>query len=182
MSTTRSESHQVLTDSRSLRELMEGLVADHRELIRPEVTRLCTLVEKALATAGPRYQTVLHALQGELARLDADMGAHIAREEDVLFVLIRCLLGLREQGCCDSVQRLSIASRLQHEHENAMDLLGRLRRVTGNYKVPKVGGEVVSELYDGLVSLDAVLCEHVFLEDSVLIPSLLSLAGVEAAT
>jgi regulator of cell morphogenesis and NO signaling len=159
-----------------LKEVMTRLEHDHESVLRREIPRLQDVLHAADAAQGSRYGGVFRALNEELARLWFDMEQHLRKEEDVLFPFIR---ELEEEARVTGTQHSADVTDLEsllHEHENACERLGRIRRLSGNYAMPADAGEALRELYTGLQTLEDALRAHIEMEDGVLIPRAMALA------
>lgn len=162
--------------SGSLRELMDRIEARHHSLLRNEVPRLQDLVAQALTTHESRYAGVFRSLGEELARLWFELDAHMQKEEGVLFPFIRELEACALRGEGKPEGDPARLEELRHEHENAADRIGRIRRLTGGYAMPADADAVLRELYTGLRVLEDDLILHIELEDGVLIPRAIAMA------
>ncbi len=59
---------------------------------------------------------------------------------------------------------------IRHEHELADQALNEMRELTSNYRLPEDACENFAALYEGLIALEANLCEHIDLENDFLWP------------
>ena len=150
-----------------LSEVMDRLDREHDAVMREGVVRLQALAARALADGAHVHDRALSVIAMELATLRADLEAHVAKEEQTLFPAVRLLLageaptlGLEDGLLLD----------LAHEHENAADILARIRRLTGNLAVPDNAGEAFRRLYEALEQFDANLGRHIELETEFLLP------------
>ena len=67
------------------------------------------------------------------------------------------------------------SSWLEKEHENAGQLLAKLRKATDNYTLPPDACPTFKALYDGLQQMEADLHQHIHLENNILFPRVLDL-------
>lgn len=153
-----------------LGELIDHIETRHHTFMRREFPRLQALLEKAQAQQGGRYGMVLSALREHLGALSSETELHLLKEEQVLFPYIRQLEYHARRGGRKPARQDDGFAELKHDHENASDLLARIRRVTGNYAVPDDACEALRTLYDGLDAMEADLQPHIVLEDNVLFP------------
>lgn len=154
-------------DAAQLSEAMDRLEREHDAVIREGVPRLEALARRALAQQARAHDRVLSVIVIELATLRADLEAHVAKEEEMLFPVVRSLVGgetpLLRQGD-------ELLLDLTHEHENAADILARIRRLTGNFAVPDDAGEAFRRLYEALEQFETDLGRHFELETEFLLP------------
>jgi regulator of cell morphogenesis and NO signaling len=171
-----NKGREAASQAAGLGEVLARLERDHESVLRREIPRLQEVLHAADAAQGSRYGGVFRALNEELARLWFEIEQHLRKEEDVLFPFIRALeQGAGEAGAQHTADVVDLEG-LLHEHENACDRLGRIRRLTGNYVLPADAGQALRELYTGLRALDDALRAHIETEDGVLIPRAMVLA------
>jgi regulator of cell morphogenesis and NO signaling len=174
MAPTRDSTHRQAAGGSAgrLEEVLNQLEDEHESVLRGEIPHLQDVLHAANASQGSRYGGIFRALNEELARLWFEVEQHLKKEEDVLFPFIREL----ERSGTGSGADVTDLEDLMHEHENACDRLGRIRRLTGNYVLPADAGEPMRELYMGLGALEDALRRHIEVEDGVLIPRAMVLA------
>ena len=83
-----------------------------------------------------RRHPELHDVADCLGELRADLEPHLAEEERVLFPMIRQLATATAPPAfhCGSIRNPIVV--MMREHDNAGELLARLRRLTGDYQPP----------------------------------------------
>jgi len=110
-----------------------------------------------------------------VTELAADLRAHMRKEEMVLSPAIKAI----ERG--PGGPRAAISAPItvmEHEHEHAGSLLAELRAVTEGYAPPSWACQTCRALYHGLSELESTMHVHVHLENNVLFPRALRLAGI----
>jgi regulator of cell morphogenesis and NO signaling len=96
------------------------------------------------------------------------------KEEYVLFPAIRAI----EAGGAGLPVPLSAPiAVMEQEHDRAGSLLSELRAITDGYVAPDWACATFRALYTGLADLEAAMHVHVHLENNVLFPRALDLAG-----
>ena len=95
-----------------------------------------------------------------LAEFYAEMLAHMAKEEGVLFPLIR--RGVRGESVYMPVRVM------ESEHDAHAHQLARIRELTGDLVPPPPACATWRALYGGLLTLEAELMQHIHLENNVL--------------
>ena len=148
--------------------LIDHLEVTHHATTALELPRLTALAERVAADEGTHHPELLD-LEAALGVLRGDLEAHMAREEERLFPLVRHaervhwdLVGAR--GLAD----LLVELRAEHLENGAT--LERVRRLTGDYDVPDGADERHASLVHGLSELEADLHLHVHKENNVLFP------------
>ncbi len=149
----------------SLDDLIEYiLVAFHRPL-KEELPRLEQMARKVNEVHGARMPQVLPGLLDVLVGLRAELEAHMAKEEQILFPMIRRGHGAMAAG------PISV---MEHEHDSAGNALRRLRKLTGEFSVPADACNTWRALWHGLSALEQALHEHIHLENNILFPRALA--------
>ena len=155
-----------------LHALIDHIVETFHEPLRAELPRLESMAAKVSRVHGAKAP-YLFRVDALLTELSADLRLHMQKEERVLFPAIRAVEGGADPGLPLSAP----VDVMEHEHDRAGELLSALRAATGGYAVPLWGCETFRALYRGLAELEAAMHVHVHLENNVLFPRALSLAG-----
>jgi regulator of cell morphogenesis and NO signaling len=95
-----------------------------------------------------------------LAELYAEMESHMAKEERILFPMIR--RGTRSEAVYMPVRMM------EHEHDAHAEYLAKIRDLTGDLRIPEHACATWRALYHGLETLEADLMQHIHLENNVL--------------
>jgi regulator of cell morphogenesis and NO signaling len=167
------------------REPLADLVAHiqrrfHRPL-KAELPRLRSMLDKVVSRHGARLPQTLLPLQATFADLQAELIAHMTKEDVVLFPAIVAL----EAGDADErgagwkwiEQPIDV---MEAEHANAGAALARMSDVTKGYVPPDDACPTFRGLYHGLADLERDMHLHVHLENHVLFPRAAALARTRA--
>lgn len=158
--------------------LVDHLEATHHAYLHAELPRLATLLAKVHGVHGANHPELSEVAE-TFAALRADLEPHLAKEERVLFPLIRDLVrGTTTAPFAGGSVQSPIAV-MRREHDHAGRLLGLLRRHTSGYLVPPDGCASFAALYQGLEQLEADTHLHVHKENNRLFPLV---AELEART
>ncbi|MCC5951470.1 MAG: iron-sulfur cluster repair di-iron protein [Acidimicrobiia bacterium] len=154
-------------------ELVDHLEATHHVYLHDALPRLDTLATKVAGVHGSRHPELVE-VQALVRQLHTELDPHLAKEEQVLFPMIRQLDGATTApsfhcGTLANPIRVMLA-----EHDTAGALLARLRTTTDDYRVPDDGCASYRALYDGLAELEADTHLHVHKENNVLFPAVLA--------
>jgi regulator of cell morphogenesis and NO signaling len=127
------------------------------------------MLAKVQQAHAERHGELLTAIAAVFAPMKAELDGHLAKEETILFPLIRSLVS-GEAGTfhCGSVQnpiRVMLA-----EHESAGDGLFELRRLTAGYTPPDDACNTFRALYFELADMEHDLHRHIHLENNILFP------------
>lgn len=150
-------------------ELATHIEETHHAYLHAELPRLGQLADKVRRVHGDRHPE-LAEVQAVYEALHADMVPHLAREEEVVFPLVRKLGAAPASPGSDELLRARIAT-LVAEHDDAGDMLEKLRTLTSDYTPPADGCASYQALYQGLAELESDLHLHVHKENNVLFPA-----------
>ena len=155
-------------------ELVDHLEATHHRYLHEELPRLDALVRKVVHAHGDRHPE-LQRVASTFAALRADLEPHLAKEEQVLFPMIRELAGADAAPTfhCGSISNPIRMMLL--EHDRAGDLLAELRDLTDGFTPPSDACRSYRALYVALDELEADTHLHVHKENNVLFPAVLAL-------
>jgi regulator of cell morphogenesis and NO signaling len=155
--------------------LIDHIVSTYHDPLRHELTRLEEMAAKVLRVHGSKAAH-LARLDAIVAELSAELRSHMRKEEIVLFPAIRALEERQSQTGAGLRIHSPIAA-MMHEHDHAGALLAELRVITDGYATPAWACATVRALYDGLSELEAAMHVHVHLENNILFPRSVALAG-----
>ena len=154
--------------------LVDHLEATHHAYLHAELPRLSALADKVVAAHGARHPE-LSEIRLAYETIRADLEPHLAKEEQVLFPMIRALAGAATTAPrfhCGTLQNpISVMLR---EHDQVGDLLATLRRLTQDYQAPADGCASYRALFDGFAELEADTHLHVHKENNVLFPAVVA--------
>jgi regulator of cell morphogenesis and NO signaling len=160
-----------------LRDLTAHIVATYHEPLREEMPRLETMATRVARVHGPKAPRLLARIEHIVGELSADLNEHMQKEERVLFPAI----GAAEQGSASRMPLDAPIRVMEWEHDRAGELLAELRSITDGYAAPAWACATARALYQGLAELEASMHVHVHLENNVLFPRAMALAGMSAA-
>lgn len=156
-----------------LPELVDHIVDHYHGKLRRELPRILEMAEKVASVHGkkhPELQEVLQTFRG----LDREMRMHTAKEEQVLFPLIRRMAEQEATGSLPGELRgITITMPIQmmeNEHDEAAGALRTLRRLTDGFTPPEDACNTFRGLYHGLAELEADTHQHIHLENNALFP------------
>lgn len=153
-------------------DLATHIVVTHHRYLWEELPLLEQLADKVATVHGERHPE-LAEVRRLVAALRAELEPHLAKEEQVLFPAIAALAA----GDAPALPvPLSNPVRVMlREHDQAGELLARLREVTGDYAVPADGCASYRSLYERLEAVEADTHLHVLKENHALFPAALAL-------
>jgi len=148
-------------DRAPLEALIDHILVTFHEPLREELPRLEAMARKVAAVHREKEPERLPALLSTYLDLKAELDGHMAKEEQILFPMIR-----RGQGPFAG----GPVSVMRHEHDVAGSLLQRLRELTDGYTVPAEACNTWRALWHGLRALEEDLHLHIHLENNILFP------------
>jgi regulator of cell morphogenesis and NO signaling len=153
--------------------LVDHIETTHHAYLHRELPRLAALADKVAHVHRSRHPE-LGEVAALVSELSADLGPHLAEEERVLFPMIRELAAATEVRALACGPLVSAIRVMLTEHDQAGELLARLRGVTHDYAVPADGCASYAALYVGLHELEVDTHLHVHKENNVLFPAVLA--------
>ena len=153
-------------------DLVDHLEATHHRYLWGELPRLSALADKVVAVHGDRHPE-LRDVRRRFEELRAELEPHLAKEERVLFPMIRQSVASRASA---TIQWLGPPiSVMLAEHDRAGALLAELRRLTDGYRPPPDDCASYRACYAALADLEADTHLHVHKENNLLFPAVVRL-------
>ncbi len=154
-------------------ELVDHLEATHHAYLREALPRATTLADKVASVHAERHPE-LDLVARLVTELRAELEPHLAKEERILFPMIRELDAATQapQFHCGSLANPIRVMGIEHDH--AGELLAHLRAATAGYTVPADGCASYQALYAALADLEADTHLHVHKENNLLFPAVLA--------
>ena len=156
-----------------LTELADHIVATHHSYLNNELPRLNDLMEKVVIAHMGNHPELSKAA-GILNSLTAELTQHMAKEENMLFPIIRQMdsTGNTESHCGSVSNPIRV---MEMEHDNAGNALGSLRSITNDYRPPEDACTTYRALLSGLNELELDTHQHILKENSILFPRAIAL-------
>jgi regulator of cell morphogenesis and NO signaling len=154
-------------------ELVDHIETVHHQYLWAELPRIAALVDKIATVHGDRHPE-LAEVQRLYSELRADLEPHLAREEQVLFPMVRQHAAATDGPQVDTRALAAQIDALASEHETVGELLDELNRVTAGYATPADGCATYAACYRALADLETDTHLHVHKENNVLFPAVLA--------
>lgn len=152
---------QVRWDEAPLEDLIRHILDTFHDPLKEELPRLEGMSRKVLEVHREKRPEMLLELLTVFLGLKAELEQHMAKEEQILFPMIRQGQGAMAGG------PISV---MEHEHDSAGRALHRLRELTDGYEVPAEACNTWRALWHGLAALEESLHQHIHLENNILFP------------
>ncbi len=148
-------------------DLMRWIVEKHHRFVREASTRLTVLLAKSAAAHGAAHPEVAETAS-IFQSLERELSAHMLREEAILFPAFERLIAA--PGGQAMAALTPPVRRMMEDHEDAGELLARMRSLTGGYAPPADACPTLTAAYQGLAAFERDLHVHIHLENNVLFP------------
>jgi regulator of cell morphogenesis and NO signaling len=158
----------------TLTELTAYITVKHHVYTKQELARLDALMNKVYSAHGQNHKELLD-LQSLFRELAADLTPHMQKEEMVLFPYIERMEKAVSTGSRAFVPPPFMTVRnpvrmMSLEHDQAGNLLRRMRDVSASYTVPDDACISYRTLYQALEEFEQDLHQHIHLENNILFP------------
>lgn len=153
----------------TLNELIDNIESTHHQYLKTELPRLHILAEKVARVHGEKAPEMVTVAK-VFSEFKKELEHHTAKEELVLFPYIR---KLEKEKLHVSSPFGTIANPIrcmESEHENAAQMLQKMRELTNKYSPPEHACASWKALLGGLAHLDIDLRIHIQKENSILFP------------
>lgn len=154
-------------------ELVDHLEATHHRYLKRELPRLSELAAKVSRVHGTTHPQLQHVAE-VVAELRADLEPHLAKEEQVLFPMIRSLATASSRPSFHCGSLANPITVMEQEHIAVGAMLEQLRQLTGGYQAPSGTCASTRALMEGLAELEADTHLHVHKENNHLFPAVLA--------
>jgi regulator of cell morphogenesis and NO signaling len=152
-------------DQEPVEAVIDHILTAYHAPLREELPRLEGLVKKVHQVHRDKAPEMLAGVLDTYLNLRMELDLHMAKEEEILFPMIRAGKGAMAEGPI---------SMMEQEHDAAGGALVRLRELTHGYEVPEEACNSWRALWHGLAALETALHEHIHIENNVLFPRVLS--------
>ena len=149
-----------------LADLCDHIVRAHHGFLKVELPRVSRLLLKTTKAHWERHPELLRVLEA-FEPFARDLTEHMAKEERVLFPLIRRLAG---GELTPSPTYLAPLRVMEAEHDEAGRALAEMRRLTDGFRPPADACNTYRAAFAGLRGIERDLHWHVHLENNVLFP------------
>ena len=169
----------------SAQQLIHHIVGRHHSYVRIETPRLMTMFEKVVSRHGQAHPE-LAPIRDLFQALTEELAVHMQKEENVLFPYFEQMESAAAQGTAPPPAVFGSVempiSRMLADHDDAGELLAKIRALSAEYQAPDSACPTYRALYHGLEEFEHDLHHHVHLENNILFPRALHMEqGTELA-
>ncbi|MDQ8200293.1 iron-sulfur cluster repair di-iron protein [Pelagicoccus enzymogenes] len=154
-------------------ELCNYIVSTHHQFLRDELPRLFAMSQRVAHVHGGHTPSLVEVFE-VFSGLAKELEDHMGKEEKVLFPAV-AKLAAGESAGLDSLD--GPVECMLHEHDDAGAALAKLRELTNGFTPPQEACNTYRALFAGLADLEEDMHKHIHLENSVLFPQALQMAG-----
>jgi len=146
-------------EHRSQVELVDHIESHYHAALRRDLPPLINAARKVERVHAEK-PGVPAGLGKLLAAFFTEMEHHMAKEENVLFPMIR-------RGACSEAAYMPVRV-LEGEHDSHREYLEAIRALTDDLLLPAGACATWTALYEGLTTIEAELMQHIHLENNIL--------------
>ena len=158
--------------------LIDHIVSTHHDFTGTEIARLVPLAEKVASRHGENHPELLE-IRDIFHELADELTVHMRKEEMMLFPYIAQLDRASKANRLAPIPPFGTVNNpvrmMMFEHDNAGEMLRKLRELSGDYAAPADSCPSYKGLYAGLEDFERDLHRHIHLENNVLFPQAIEL-------
>ncbi|HHV84674.1 MAG TPA: iron-sulfur cluster repair di-iron protein [Petrimonas sp.] len=154
--------------------LADYIEKKHHRYVRAKTAEITPYLAKIADVHGDRHPE-LYEIKELFAQSAADLSAHMIKEENILFPLIREMVDKKARG--EKLTRPPFGSienpikAMQIEHDNEGVRFRRISELSNNYETPQDGCNTYRVTLNLLKEFEDDLHRHIHLENNILFPA-----------
>jgi regulator of cell morphogenesis and NO signaling len=156
-----------------LAELTRHIRERHHQYVRDSIPRLRSLIAKIREKHGHRHHELAN-IEEMFAEVAREMLMHMQKEEQILFPFIDSLERAAKGNTAIEPPFFHTVKNpifsMMKEHDQAGELVRRIREESGGYKAPSDACASYQGAYQGLQEFEEDLHLHIHLENNILFP------------
>ncbi len=147
-------------------ELIKYIERTHHDYTKKELNEIDYLMFKVLKVHFKHHSEELLKLHRLFGQLKIELQAHLVKEEENLFPLIKEYELSHSKDSLSQIKQFM--KETEDEHEAAGDILKDIEKVTNDFTAPEDSCNTYRLVYAKLEALEKDLFNHIYLENSVL--------------
>jgi regulator of cell morphogenesis and NO signaling len=155
--------------------LCDYIVNTHHKFVLKNLPELVFYTRKIAGVHGEHHQELIEIAE-LFSKINDELMQHLKNEEEVLFPAIKAALAGNSSTARATI--MSEITRMTGEHEFAGGAMDHISEISKHYAVPADGCNTYAVAYKLLEQFEDDLHVHVHLENNILYPKALRLAGV----
>lgn len=150
----------------------------HHKYVQSKIPVLLQFLAKLCKVHGERHPELLE-INDEFLKISNELLQHMIKEEQVLFPQIKRMVANQEDNA--SLERAHFGtvknpiSMMEHEHDNAGEILRTIAKLTNNYTPPQDACNTYRVTFSMLNEFEKDLHLHIHLENNILFPGAIKL-------
>jgi regulator of cell morphogenesis and NO signaling len=165
----------------TMTELADHIQATHHAYLKAELPRLQPLIEK-IAGKHAGLNPKLTQLPAVFAGLRDEMESHMAKEEQILFPMIRRIDRGQGSGGDFCGHIANPIRMMEMEHQQAGDAVATMRQLTDGFSAPVGACNTYLGVMHALGQLESDLHQHVHKENNILFPRAIEASSAATAS
>jgi len=161
--------------------LVDYIVTNHHSYVLNEITTIDHHLQKIVPKHGEKHEELYHVYT-LFEELKEELLVHMQKEEKMLFPYIKKMvlaqknaLGFPHPPFGTVTSPVAV---MEHEHEQAGNLMHEINKVTKSYETPDGACTTFKVLYQELEDFEKDLHVHIHLENNILFPKAIELEKV----
>jgi regulator of cell morphogenesis and NO signaling len=158
--------------------LSDYIVNTHHSYVRKNLPDIQIYANKVMKVHGNHHPELIR-IQQLVTEINAEMSAHMLKEEKILFPYIKALSTSNNPSLLYQTSQFGTVQNpinmMEMEHEQVGQDLEEIRKITNNYTLPEDACASYSLLYRMLDEFEEDLHLHIHLENNILFPKALDL-------
>ena len=147
----------------SILDMLDRLEQTHHVTEREQMASVEQLLNKILIVHYPHHGELLTKLHSLYAHLKAELEEHFAKEERLVFPLMRANMPPDQAT-------IAYVKTLENEHSAAGDIIKEIQALTDNFTLPEDACLTYTQTYKEMEALFDDIFIHIFKENSILFP------------
>lgn len=162
----------------NLIDLINHIVDTHHSYVRNTIPTIKSHLEIITSKHGTNHP-FLHDVKSLFNDLSEEMVAHMMKEEQILFPLIKYIVETERYNEKPKTRGYGSVQnpirQMEVEHDRAGNIMHKIRQLTNEYDLPTDACTTFALTYDELKEFEKDLHKHVHLENNILFPKTIEL-------
>lgn len=154
--------------------LSDYIVNTHHKFVVKNMPELVFYTQKIADVHGDHHQELIE-VANLFAKINGELVPHLKNEEEVLFPAIKEVIASGSQKAKSTIK--SEIERMLGEHDFAGGAMDDINKITKGYKLPEDAYNTYRLAFKMLEEFEDDLHVHVHLENNILFPKVIELAG-----
>ena len=153
--------------------LIDYIINTHHVYVMNSLPNIFAHSQKVASVHGENHPEV-NSIADLFSNLKDELEAHLQKEEKMLFPYIKNLVRIKRENIEVQYPPFGTVNNpikmMEHEHDNAGNILSYINRLSGNYNPPQDACTTFRVLYQELKEFEDDLHTHIHLENNILFP------------